>query len=57
VTPGTFAYAGSEAIAGGEGLVQKALSALALLAAVAFPPLSVRRLRGARTTHRAGSGS
>lgn len=40
-------YAGREAIAGGEGLIQKGLLALALLAMVAFLPRLVKRLRGA----------
>lgn len=48
--PGAIAYtylgyAGREAIAGGEGLIQKGLLALALLAAVAFLPRLVMRLR------------
>jgi len=48
--PGAFAYtylgyAGREALAGGEGLIQKGLIALALLAAVAFLPRLVARLR------------
>lgn len=48
--PGTLAYtylgfAGREAAAGGEGLIQKGLIALGLLAAVAFLPRIVRRLR------------
>jgi uncharacterized membrane protein YdjX (TVP38/TMEM64 family)/rhodanese-related sulfurtransferase len=48
--PGALAYtylgyAGREAVAGGEGLVQKGLLALALLAAVAFLPRLVARLR------------
>lgn len=38
-------YAGREAFAGGEGLVQKALLALALVAAVVFLPRLVRKLR------------
>ena len=47
--PGTLAYtwlgyAGREAAAGGEGLIQKALIALALLAALAFLPRLVVRL-------------
>lgn len=41
-------YAGREAIAGGEGLIQKGLLALALLGIVAFLPSLVKRLRGAR---------
>ncbi|MBI2312157.1 MAG: VTT domain-containing protein [Betaproteobacteria bacterium] len=49
--PGAFAYtylgfAGREAVAGGEGAVRNGLIALALLAAVAFVPRLVRRLRG-----------
>ncbi len=48
--PGAIAYtylgyAGKEAIAGGEGLIQKGLLALALLALVAFIPRIVARLR------------
>ncbi len=50
--PGALAYtylgyAGREAFAGGEGLIQKGLLALALLAVVAFLPRLVKRLRGA----------
>ena len=41
-----FGYAGREAVAGGEGLIQKGLLALALLALVAFLPRLIRRLRG-----------
>jgi uncharacterized membrane protein YdjX (TVP38/TMEM64 family)/rhodanese-related sulfurtransferase/sulfur relay (sulfurtransferase) complex TusBCD TusD component (DsrE family) len=49
--PGALAYtylgyAGREAFAGGEGLIQKGLLALALLAIVAFLPRLVKRLRG-----------
>ena len=50
--PGTIAYtylgyAGREAVAGSEGLLQKGLLALGLLATVAFfLPILVRRLRG-----------
>lgn len=48
--PGAIAYtylgyAGREAIAGGEGLIQKGLLALALLAVVAFLPRMISRLR------------
>ncbi|WP_456377458.1 TVP38/TMEM64 family protein [Thiolapillus sp.] len=48
--PGAFAYtylgyAGREAMAGGEAVVQKALLALALLALVAFLPRLVSRFR------------
>lgn len=48
--PGAFAYtwlgfAGREALAGGEGMVRNILIALALLAAVAFLPRFVRKLR------------
>jgi uncharacterized membrane protein YdjX (TVP38/TMEM64 family)/rhodanese-related sulfurtransferase len=51
--PGALAYtylgyAGREAIAGGEGLIQKGLLALALLGIVAFLPSLVKRLRAAR---------
>src|SRR3989338_9875966 len=50
--PGAIAYtylgyAGREAMAGGEGLIQKGLLALALLAVVAFLPRFIRRLRKA----------
>lgn len=53
--PGTIAYsylgfAGREAVAGGEALVQKGLIALALLALVAFLPRIVRRLRSSSFT-------
>lgn len=56
--PGALAYtylgyAGREAVAGGEGLIQKGLLALALLALVAFLPRLIKRLRGAPT---AGDG-
>jgi uncharacterized membrane protein YdjX (TVP38/TMEM64 family)/rhodanese-related sulfurtransferase len=48
--PGTIAftylgYAGREAVAGGEGLIQKGLLALALLAVVAFLPRLIGNLR------------
>jgi uncharacterized membrane protein YdjX (TVP38/TMEM64 family)/rhodanese-related sulfurtransferase len=48
--PGAIAYtylgyAGREAVAGSEGLIQKALLALALLAVVAFLPSLIGRLR------------
>ena len=48
--PGAIAYtylgyAGREAVGGGEGLVQKALLALALLAVVAFLPRLIGKLR------------
>ncbi len=48
--PGAIAYtylgyAGREAVAGGEGLIQKGLLALALLAVAAFLPRLVQRLR------------
>jgi len=48
--PGAFAYtylgyAGREALAGGEGMIQKGLLALALLAVVAFLPRFIRLLR------------
>ena len=39
-------YAGREAVAGGEGMIQKGLLALALLALVAFLPRFIKRLRG-----------
>ncbi len=49
--PGTiaityFGYAGREAAAGGEDLIQKGLLGLGLLAIVAFLPSFIRRLRG-----------
>jgi uncharacterized membrane protein YdjX (TVP38/TMEM64 family)/rhodanese-related sulfurtransferase len=48
--PGAFAYtwlgfAGREALGGGEGMIRNVLIALALLAAVAFLPRFVRKLR------------
>jgi uncharacterized membrane protein YdjX (TVP38/TMEM64 family)/rhodanese-related sulfurtransferase len=48
--PGVIAYtylgyAGREALAGGEGLIQKGMLALALLAVVAFLPWLIKRLR------------
>jgi len=48
--PGALAYtylgyAGREAVGGGEGLIQKAMLALALLAAVAFLPRIIRHFR------------
>jgi uncharacterized membrane protein YdjX (TVP38/TMEM64 family) len=48
--PGAIAYtylgyAGREAVTGGEGLIQKGLLALSLLAAVAFMPRLIGRLR------------
>ncbi|MEE4237044.1 MAG: rhodanese-like domain-containing protein, partial [Anderseniella sp.] len=48
--PGAFAYtwlgyAGREALTGGEGMIRNILIALALLAAVAFLPRFVRKLR------------
>ena len=53
--PGALAYtylgyAGREAIAGGEGLIQKSLLALALLGLVAFLPRLIKRLRGGVAT-------
>ena len=50
MAPGAIAYtylgyAGREAVAGGEALVQKGLLALGLVALLAFFPLVVRRLR------------
>ncbi|GAB4511928.1 MAG: hypothetical protein Tsb0026_15440 [Sulfuricaulis sp.] len=49
--PGALAYtylgyAGREAVAGGEGLIQKGLLALALLALMAFLPRLIKHLRG-----------
>jgi uncharacterized membrane protein YdjX (TVP38/TMEM64 family) len=58
MAPGTIAYtylgyAGREAFAGGEAMVQKGLVALGLLAVAAFLPRLVRRLRvGDRTEPR-----
>ena len=43
-------YAGREAIAGGEGTIQKGLLALSLLAMVAFIPRLVKRLRQSRNS-------
>ena len=48
--PGSLAYtylgyAGREAVAGGEGMIQKGLLAIALLAVVAFLPRLIRRFR------------
>jgi uncharacterized membrane protein YdjX (TVP38/TMEM64 family) len=60
--PGAIAYtylgyAGREAVAGGEGIIQKGLLALALLAVVAFLPSLIGRLRQksmpARISHHA----
>ena len=54
--PGAIAYtylgfAGREAVAGGEGLIQKGILALALLAIVAFLPRFIQKIRsGNRTT-------
>ncbi|MBF0282963.1 MAG: TVP38/TMEM64 family protein [Magnetococcales bacterium] len=50
MAPGGFAYtylgyAGREAVGGGEGLMQKALLALGLLAVVAFLPSFVQKMR------------
>ncbi|AGA33373.1 SNARE associated golgi family protein [Thioalkalivibrio nitratireducens DSM 14787] len=52
MAPGAFAYtyvgyAGRQAVAGGEAAIQTGLIALALLAAVAFIPRLVKRVRGA----------
>jgi uncharacterized membrane protein YdjX (TVP38/TMEM64 family) len=54
MAPGTIAYtylgyAGREALAGGEAMVQKGLIALGLLAVVAFLPRLLRRLRAGRS--------
>lgn len=54
MSPGAVAYtylgyAGREAVAGGGGMVQKGLLALALLAVVAFLPRFIARLRGGPT--------
>jgi len=53
MAPGAFAYtylgyAGREAASGQAGSIHKALLALALLAAVAFLPRLIRRLKGPR---------
>ena len=53
--PGAFAYtylgyAGREAAAGGSGLIQKGLLALALLALVAFLPRLIQRIRKTKQT-------
>lgn len=53
--PGALAYtwlghAGREALAGGEGMIRNILIALALLAAVAFIPRLVKRVRAKATT-------
>ena len=53
MVPGAFAYTwlgyvGREAAGGGEDLVQKAVIAMALMAALAFLPRFVRRLRAGR---------
>jgi len=42
-------YAGREAVGGGEGLIRKAMLGLALLAAVAFLPKLISRLRKSRS--------
>ncbi len=52
--PGAFAYAylgyaGRETLAGGEGLIQKSLLALGLLALIAFLPGWIARLRRGKT--------
>jgi len=54
MAPGTIAYtylgyAGREALAGGEAMVQKGLIALGLLAVAAFLPRLLRRLRAGRS--------
>ena len=53
--PGAFAYtylgyAGREAVAGGQGMIQKGLLALALLAVVAFLPRLIKKMRRDTTT-------
>jgi uncharacterized membrane protein YdjX (TVP38/TMEM64 family) len=61
--PGAIAYtylgyAGREAVAGSEGMIRKALLALALLAIVAFLPRLIRRLRrGAPPPHPANTSA
>jgi hypothetical protein len=54
MAPAAFAFtwlgfAGREAVAGGEGLIRTGLIALGLVAAVAFLPRLVMRLRGRPT--------
>lgn len=49
-------YAGREAIAGGEGMIQKGLLILGLLAVAAFLPRLIRRLRHGRTIDTGDSG-
>jgi rhodanese-related sulfurtransferase len=56
MAPGTLAYtwlgyAGREALAGNATAIRYGLIALALLAAAAFLPRLVRRMRGGETTH------
>lgn len=58
--PGALAYtylgyAGREAVTGGEGMIQKGLLALALLAVVAFLPRFIRRFR--KTPDAAGTAA
>jgi len=58
--PGALAYtylgyAGREALAGGAGLIQKGLIALALLAVIAFLPGLVKRLRAGSLTTAKGN--
>jgi len=50
-------YAGREVVAGGEGLIQKGLLALALLALVAFLPRLIKRLRSTPAEASAGLSS
>ncbi len=62
MAPGTIAYtylgyAGREALAGAEGMVQKGLLALGLLALVAFLPRLVRRRRADQASHAADAVS
>lgn len=54
MSPGAFAYtylgyAGREAVGGGEGVIQKGLLALGLLALVAFLPRLIRRFRSTQS--------
>lgn len=55
MAPGGFAYtylgyAGKEAVAGGEGAIQKGLIAIGLIAATIFLPRLIKRMRGEGVT-------
>jgi uncharacterized membrane protein YdjX (TVP38/TMEM64 family) len=59
MAPGAIAYtylgyAGREAVAGSEGLVQKGMLAIGLLAAVVFLPHMIKRLRKPKVTGHGG---